>query len=111
VYFSEASTNEQGQVIRDYNYEMDTGFEGVQNATDLWTWSLLMRFLRKDIRVGGALGTCCFYYQLTSSWFHHAGTVFLLAQLIGVNFTIKDSSSHIYEPLTYCSILGKHSQH
>jgi hypothetical protein len=32
VYFSEASTNEQGQVTRDYNYELDTGYEGVQNA-------------------------------------------------------------------------------
>jgi hypothetical protein len=57
------------------NYEMDTGYEGVQNATVLWSWILLMRFLRKDIRVGGVLGTC-FYYQLTTSWFHHARTVF-----------------------------------
>jgi hypothetical protein len=77
MYFSEAGTNEQGHVTRDYNYELETGYEGVQNATVLWSWSLLMRFLRKDIRVGGALGNCCFYYQLTTSWFHHAGTVFL----------------------------------
>jgi hypothetical protein len=77
VYFSEADTNEQGQVTRDYNCDLDTGYEGVQNATVLWSWSHLMWFLRKDIRVGGALGTCCFYYQFTTSWFPHAGTVFL----------------------------------
>jgi hypothetical protein len=75
VYFSEAGTNEQGQVTSNYNYELDTGYEGVQNATVLWLSNLLMRFLRKDIRVGGVLGTC-FYYQLTTSWFHHARTVF-----------------------------------
>jgi hypothetical protein len=77
VYFSEAGTNEQGQITKGYKYELDTGYEGVQNATVLWSWSILMRFLRKDIRVGGALGTYCFYYQLTTSWFPHAGTVFL----------------------------------
>jgi hypothetical protein len=77
VYFSEAGTNEQGQVTSNYNYELDTGYEGVQNATVLWLSNLLMRFLRKDIRMGGALGTCCFYFNLTILLFPHGRTVFL----------------------------------